>query len=389
MLNHVLPLSVVVPVYNVALYLRQCLDSILVQTRPVQEIICVDDGSTDDSGKILDEYARNHERVRVIHKENAGLVSARKAGIAIVETPYTTYVDSDDWIDANMYEELMEIAVREDADVVTSGETTEFGQGKQTVRVDSAASGLYTGEKLEKLLSKIFSTEQVGEFTFGLSACMKIYRTELLRKFQMQTDDRITLGEDFSVTWPLLLHTNRVYETGKAFYHYRWRMDSMTKSKRYGEEAFEYLLAYLRRQLSPMASRVPNIMAQYHMYEATLWLGTGNMDRFFVQRGEDIIPFGRIPKASRILLYGAGKFGSKVRKWLDQHAYHVVMQVDRQSDGVKVFPPSSISKSSYDILLIGVIKLELIDEIEQTLQQIGVPLQKIRKYDPKYFADRN
>ena len=142
MLNHVLPLSVVVPVYNVALYLRQCLDSILVQTRPVQEIICVDDGSTDDSGKILDEYARNHERVRVIHKENAGLVSARKAGIAIVETPYTTYVDSDDWIDANMYEELMEIAVREDADVVTSGETTEFGQGKQTVRVDSAASGL-------------------------------------------------------------------------------------------------------------------------------------------------------------------------------------------------------------------------------------------------------
>ena len=113
------------------------------------------------------------------------------------------------------------------------------------------------------------------------------------------------------------------------------------------------------------------------------------MDRFFVQRGEDIIPFGRIPKASRILLYGAGKFGSKVRKWLDQHAYHVVMQVDRQSDGVKVFPPSSISKSSYDILFIGVIKLELIDEIEQTLQQIGVPLQKIRKYDPKYFADRN
>ena len=94
-----LPLSVIIPVYNAAPYLRFCLDSILGQTIPAEVIICVDDGSTDESLDILQEYASIWESVHIVRKKNGGQTSARKAGLAAVRTLYTAFVDADDWIE--------------------------------------------------------------------------------------------------------------------------------------------------------------------------------------------------------------------------------------------------------------------------------------------------
>ena len=104
------PVSVIVPVYNTERYLAKCLDSIIAQTMRDIEIICVDDGSTDSSLEILTAYAGKDARIRVIHKENGGLVSARKAGIKAARGTYIGYVDSDDWIEPRMYERLYECA---------------------------------------------------------------------------------------------------------------------------------------------------------------------------------------------------------------------------------------------------------------------------------------
>ena len=96
--------TVIVPVYNVENYLQQCIDSIIGQSYKYLEIILVDDGSTDGSGKICDEYANQDNRIKVIHKQNGGLVSARKAGLKEATGKYIAFVDSDDWIDTDMYE---------------------------------------------------------------------------------------------------------------------------------------------------------------------------------------------------------------------------------------------------------------------------------------------
>ena len=101
-----LKISVIVPVYNVEEYIRTCVDSLIGQSYSNIEIILVDDGSTDASGRICDEYAQMDARVNVIHKENGGLISARKAGVQCVTGDYVTYVDSDDWIDLDAYEIL-------------------------------------------------------------------------------------------------------------------------------------------------------------------------------------------------------------------------------------------------------------------------------------------
>ena len=106
-------ISVIVPVYNVAPYLRRCLDSLCAQTFSDIEIICVNDGSTDESPQILEEYANRDQRIQVIHQENGGLSAARNAGLAVVRSPYIAFVDSDDWIAPQVYQVAAEIFLKD------------------------------------------------------------------------------------------------------------------------------------------------------------------------------------------------------------------------------------------------------------------------------------
>lgn len=117
-MNNCPKISIIVPIYNVAPYLRQCMDSIIQQTYPNIEIICVDDGSTDESGTIADEYAKKDSRVRVIHQENQGLSAARNAGYSRSTGEYIMYLDSDDWIDLDTCETAIDIALKYDAELV-------------------------------------------------------------------------------------------------------------------------------------------------------------------------------------------------------------------------------------------------------------------------------
>ena len=121
-------ISVIVPVYNVEQYLSKCVESILGQTYTNLEIILVDDGSPDNCGKMCDEYAAKDKRVKVIHKENGGLVSARNAGYDIMSGDWHMYVDSDDWIDANMCEKLVKALVKcPDVDMLYCKYVQELG----------------------------------------------------------------------------------------------------------------------------------------------------------------------------------------------------------------------------------------------------------------------
>ena len=136
-------LTVIVPVYNVERYLVQCVDSIINQTYKELEIILVDDGSTDASGRICDEYATKDQRIKVIHKVNGGLVSARKAGLTVANGNFIAFVDSDDWIDADMYEQLLGEMIQSDSDILASGFYKEYGE-KASVVYDGMATGVYT-----------------------------------------------------------------------------------------------------------------------------------------------------------------------------------------------------------------------------------------------------
>ena len=122
--------SIIVPIYNAEEELRKSVDSILAQTEKNIEIILIDDGSKDQSLKICEQYAEMDSRIRVIHQENAGVSSARNKGILAAMGEYLGFVDSDDWIESDMYEALLTEARRTEADVVMCDVTTVYSDGK-------------------------------------------------------------------------------------------------------------------------------------------------------------------------------------------------------------------------------------------------------------------
>ena len=111
-------ISVIVPVYNVEKYIRECLDSIVNQTYKNLQIILVDDGSTDNSGKICDEFAKKDSRITVVHQENQGAGAAKNTGLELIEGEYFSIIDSDDYIDLSMYEKMVSLMKQYDSDIV-------------------------------------------------------------------------------------------------------------------------------------------------------------------------------------------------------------------------------------------------------------------------------
>jgi glycosyltransferase involved in cell wall biosynthesis len=123
-------ISVIIPVYQAEEFLAKCVDSVLAQTEHDLEVILIDDGSTDCSANICDEYSARDDRVRVIHKDNAGVSAARNTGIAEANGDYIGFVDSDDWIEPNMYERLLAEANKSGADIVMCDATTVYDNGR-------------------------------------------------------------------------------------------------------------------------------------------------------------------------------------------------------------------------------------------------------------------
>ena len=156
-------ISIIVPVYNIEQYIEQCVLSIRNQTYKNIEIILIDDGSTDGSGNICDKLAEGDQRIKVIHKKNGGLATARKDGVNSAKGKYIGFVDGDDWIEPNMYESLYNFAIENDAQMVTSAGYREYPgvRGKNILR-DGLPQGLYDMTDADNLLIKNILFEWIG-----------------------------------------------------------------------------------------------------------------------------------------------------------------------------------------------------------------------------------
>lgn len=165
-------LSIIVPVYNVGSFLPKCIDSIISQTFTDFELILVDDGSTDNSVEICDAAAKKDSRVRVIHKENGGVVSARKAGLSVAVGKYAGYVDGDDWIDKHMYEHMVNAMEKYNCDMVMcdvehENKSVPLSSGSTHINI---SGGYYNREQLENnVFPKMIYTGVFYKFEYTLS----------------------------------------------------------------------------------------------------------------------------------------------------------------------------------------------------------------------------
>jgi Glycosyltransferases involved in cell wall biogenesis len=222
-------ISIIVPVYKVEQYLNRCVDSIINQTYKNLEIILVDDGSPDNCGKICDEYATKDSRIKVIHKENGGLSSARNAGLDIASGGYIGFVDSDDWIESNMYYVLINLAIENDSDIVQCGYWSVSEKGDK-IRKFTYKNNKFTSN--EDVKHAYFISYQLDVVAWN-----KLYRRDIFQSLRYMNGKR---NEDTFIMPEIVLITKKLFNTEQWFYHYVQRAGSIMKTD-FEEKNFDAL----------------------------------------------------------------------------------------------------------------------------------------------------
>lgn len=221
-------LSIIVPIYNVADYVQFCIESIVSQLTSNTELILVDDGSTDKSASIIDCYVSNN--IKVIHKKNGGVVSARLAGIQASQGQYLMFVDGDDWIEENCINSLLScIKDNENIDMICFGykDATESTKQDHFINI---TSGLYDERKIKEKIFPIAICNSKGE-SFPCSIWGKAYKRCVVEQGFVK-DFGISIGEDAASIPVCLVNSSSIYIMNQHFYCYRNNLDSATKRKK-------------------------------------------------------------------------------------------------------------------------------------------------------------
>lgn len=222
--------SVIVPVYNVEKYLEKCINSIINQTLKEIEIILIDDGSTDNCPRIIDEYAKRDKRVIAVHKENGGQGSARNAGLDIASGEYIGFVDSDDWIDLNMYEELYKDIIKNNSDISICGRRVvdENNKLKGEVKLINEVINLNEFGLDKYITSKLLSPHTVVVYN-------RLYRRCIIERNDIRFKSVDEVGsEDALFNYCILFNTKIISSIDKVFYNGLERSGSTARTYKFG-----------------------------------------------------------------------------------------------------------------------------------------------------------
>lgn len=208
-------ISVIIPVYNVEKYLSVCIDSILNQTFNNLEIILIDDGSTDGSGRICDLYQLKDTRINTFHIKNHGQSFARNFGINIAKGDYLGFVDSDDWISPHMYECLYDNLIKNESEISVCNFYKEDYENSFSVYTANAKNKIFTRQEAMK--------EIIDNRILTFSPCNKLYKRNLFQNIKFHND---RIFEDMDISYKLINNSNKIVYTSDPLYYYRYNPKS-------------------------------------------------------------------------------------------------------------------------------------------------------------------
>lgn len=376
-------IAVIVPIYNVEKYVAECIESIIKQTYHNLEIILVDDGSTDSSGKICDEYGLKDTRIRVIHQENNGVLIARYNGLRTTDCEYVTFVDGDDWIDLDTYEKVSDSLGN--VDIVAYGGKMYYNSRNMTKELTFIQKGKYSRENIEKFVMPNMIWN-IKESYYGLhpSLCMKIMKRELVWNCLARAKDlNIHFGDDAAVVYPMVKEADSLVVLEECFYYHRQREAGELKPYLSDDELLSKVwkfYSFLKEQFSGERECLKQIDYLYifmvslrkHVYGDYV-----NNDRY-------IFPFASVERNSNIILYGAGSVGQTYYEQIRRAKYcNLVAWVDKnylkyQIGGLpNISNIDVISKTDFDYIVISVVSIQAAEQIRNELQEMGIDSKKI------------
>lgn len=373
-------ISVIVPIYMIDRYVGICIESIISQTYTNLEIILVDDGGKDRCPEICDLYASKDNRIKVIHKPNGGLVSARKSGLQQSNGIYISYVDGDDWIGPGFIESLYTVAETSGADMVCAGQTRDLFS-KSAYFSNALPSGIYEGEKLKDLWMNMVSYSSFYRPGISTYVWNKLFKRDVLLASQSSVDNRISIGEDGAVTYPALLRCRKVAVIDNVAYHYRQREDSMLKqSASFADEAqkLKYLFDYMMHWADGTAPEL-NIGSQVIDYVLSIAImrSGGRLPQ------DDYSTFDKAYYSKNVVVYSAGTFGQQlVGRFRETGHCNVVAWLDDdyweyRRCGLNVDSVESITRLTYDYVLIATVDSNVAGRVRKRLLDLGVSSERI------------
>ena len=371
--------SIIIPIYNGEMFLDKCVQSAIDQSYKNIEVILVDDGSTDSSGEMCDNYASKDNRIKVIHKINGGLVSSRKAGLRASTGDYILYIDGDDWIETDLVKHYMNQVFEFKADVVISSHIVNL-EGREDVLLNTLPSGVYNKDKLTSVIyPKMLYTGKFSQFGVFSYSWGKLYRKELLLENQLKVDESLTIGEDALCLYPTLLDANTLVILEQPYYHYRQRANSLIKTLRTIEiskmqkvyDDFKKIF-YDKGVLDIMLPQL-----QYYL----LSLLVINTEGPSLNNVEELYPFGKIKE--NLIIYGGGTFGQHLYKKITNYKTHNVLTwIDKKHEhysklGLPVMGFDEIKSLKYDAVIIALIDEDNSNQALLKLVEHGIDKEKI------------
>lgn len=373
--------SIIVPIYRIDRYIGICIESLIHQTYSNLEILLVNDGSDDRSPEICDLYARKDTRIRVIHKSNGGLVSARKAGLEKASGEYIGCVDGDDWLDEDFVERMLADALDNDADIVCAGFTRDLFE-KSVAMFNNYSTGVYRGAELEELKKKMLSDGPFYRLGITTYVWNKLFRREIVTEPQMRVNEDISIGEDAAVTYPAIMESACVCVNDCVSYHYRQREDSMLKrSASFNVEAeklralYEYLISFAERYDEKYCLKK---QVTDYVLGICLMRSGGRLPGKDSYSTFDAAYYGK-----NVVIYSAGTFGQqlvnrfnesrhcKIVKWIDDDFW------EYRRCCLDVDSVESITEADFDYVLIATVDPAVAQTVERRLTGLGVDRSKL------------
>lgn len=365
--------SIVVPVYNAEEYLERCIYSILNQTYDNIELILIDDGSTDKSYEMCKNIARNDKRILVYKQKNEGCSAARKAGVERASGKFVMTVDSDDWIEENMVEELLHYMIKYNVDIVLSGIYYDYATKEMnTVWVDGVTPGFYDLKNIDSKVFDQFFLEKVGEeYGRGIRGhvCTRLFKKNLIMNIMSQIDTRIKNGEDDACLYSTILSSESIYVLDKAFYHYCIRDNSMCQSMANRSLVDVELLGKYLKGFVEQHFAGAKLIKQLNRYMYVEAKETAKRIYRIKEVKRYIFPFDYLPLKSRIVIYGAGNVGKEYIKYLNSNKqYELIAWIDRKIDKKKnIQELSTIKNIEYDYILLAAEKKQTVESMRASI----------------------
>lgn len=238
-------ISVIVPVYNVESYLEKCIESIQNQSYKSLEIILVNDGSTDSSGDICDKYATCDKRIRVIHQKNGGISSARNTGLEVANGDYIAFVDSDDYIEPKMYEDLLNVLKEYNLDIIDCGSFRDKN-GMITGGCNDGQIEIYEKDDALRLAMH-------DGFT---SVWNKLYKRDIVINIRFPEGRKF---EDSAISYLYIANANRIGHINRSYYYYRLNLNSTTQTSFDPKSRWDFVLGYEERLKYAIEHQLPYI----------------------------------------------------------------------------------------------------------------------------------